>query len=174
VELLTSFSCCAAVLQELVVMERSRGRFTAQDVNSAIRILGFGSDNLLQVDYENDLGDEFIEEAWKAVVKRSWKEVNGSDMQREATEALRVLAEYRGSRELYKKWDAVRSNSFMHPDRAYDVLEVPKDVDEAMLITVYSMRVKHLSQTVEGKWLTLILSLMSNHCKQTRCVRLCS
>jgi ubiquitin carboxyl-terminal hydrolase 25/28 len=129
-------------LQELVAMEQSRDRFTLEDVNTAARTLGFGVDNDLGVDYDDDIPDDFVENAWRDCVKRSWRDLeHGSEMQRLTNEAFRILAETRGSIRLRKAWDAGK-NKYMNPDRAYNTLEIPKDVDDYMLITVYNMRVR--------------------------------
>lgn len=123
-------------------MEQSRERFTLDDVAAAATTLGFGSENVLGVEYDrDDIPDEFVENAWKECVKRSWRDhEHGSETQRHSNEALRILAESRGSIKLRKAWE-VGKNKYMNPDRAYDTLEIPKDVDDHMLITVYNMRV---------------------------------
>lgn len=129
-------------LQELVAMEQSRDRFTLEDVNTAARALGFGVDNVLGVDYDEEIPDDFVENAWRDSVKRSWRDPeHGSEMQRLTNEAFRILAETRGSIRLRKTWEAGK-NKYMNPDRAYNTLEIPKDVDDYMLITVYNMRVR--------------------------------
>ena len=128
-------------LQELVAMEQSRDRFTLEDVDTAARTLGFGGDNVLGVDYDDEIPDDFVENAWKDSVKRSWRDLeHGSEAQRLTNEAFRILAETRGSVRLRKTWEAGK-NKYMNPDRAYNTLEIPKDVDDYMLITVYNMRV---------------------------------
>ena len=40
-------------------------------------------------------------------------------------------------------WDKEKGSA-MSPESAYSTLEVPKEVDESMLITIYSMRVREL------------------------------
>lgn len=135
------FGSCPTQLQDLLVMERSRDRFTTDDWVNAASTLGFGPDGLLGVDYDDEIPDEFVENAWKDCVKRSWRDHNnGSELHRKANEAFRILAEVRGSVRLKKVWEAGK-NKYMNPDRAYDTLEIPKDVDDHMLITVFSMRV---------------------------------
>ena len=128
-------------LQELIAMEQSRDRFTLEDVDTAAKTLGFGSDNVLGVDYDEEIPDDFVENAWRDSVKRSWRDPdNGSDTQRLSNEAFRILAETRSSIGLRKSWEAGK-NKYMNPERAYNTLEIPKDVDDYMLITVYNMRV---------------------------------
>jgi len=126
-------------------MERSRDRFTIDDVERAAAILGFGLNGPLRVEYdEADVEETFIENAWKECAKRSWRDLeHGSEILRDANEALRILAEARGSETLRKVWESGKER-VMNPDKAYDTLEVPKDVDEMMLITVFNMRVRVL------------------------------
>ena len=129
-------------LQELIAMEQSRDRFTLEDIDTAARTLGFGADNVLGVDYDEEIPDDFVENAWRDGVKRSWRDPDhGSDVQRLTNEAFRILAETRSSIRLRKAWEAGK-NKYMNPDRAYNTLEIPKDVDDYMLITVYNMRVR--------------------------------
>jgi ubiquitin carboxyl-terminal hydrolase 25/28 len=123
-------------------MEQSRERFTSEDIATAATTLGFGIGNVLDVEYGEDVEDHFVENAWKEGVKRSWRDLeHGSETYRLVNEAFRILAESRGSIELRKIFENGK-NKYMTPDRAYDTLEVPKDVDDFMLITVYNMRVR--------------------------------
>ena len=134
-------------------MERSRDRFTTDDVERAAAILGFGLHGPLRVEYdEADVEETFIENAWKECVKRSWRDLeHGSVILRDANEALRILAEARGSEALRKVWESGKER-VMNPDKAYDTLEVPKDVDEMMLITVFNMRVCVFSLYLLSFW----------------------
>jgi ubiquitin carboxyl-terminal hydrolase 25 len=139
---LQEYGRCPVPLQELIAMEQSRDRFTLEDIDTAARTLGFGSDNVLGVDYDGEIPDGFVENAWKDSVKRSWRDPeHGSEAQRLTNEAFRILAESRSSIKLRKAWEAGK-DKYMNPDRAYNTLEIPKDVDDYMLITVYNMRVR--------------------------------
>lgn len=129
------------LLQNLLISENMRDRFTSEDIDKAAAILGFGVTGDLGVELEDDVEDEFIENAWKEVVKKSWKdEEHGNDLQRKANDALRVVAEAKGRYNLRQKWQT-KKNSMMSPYRAYKLLEVPGNVDDNMLITVFSIRV---------------------------------
>jgi ubiquitin carboxyl-terminal hydrolase 25/28 len=141
VKQLQEYGSCPTELQELLVLEQSRDRFTLEDVSTAITSLGFGADNVLRVEYDEDIPEEFIENAWKECIKRSWRDPeHGSETQRFANDSFRILAEMRGSDKLRRTWE-IGKNYYMNPERAYSTLEVPKDVDDYMLITVYNMRV---------------------------------
>jgi hypothetical protein len=88
-------------------MEKSRGRFTLEDVDTAARTLGFGFDNVLGVDYDDEIPDDIVENAWRDSVKRSWRDLeHGSEVQRLTKDAFRILAESRGSIRLRKTWEA--------------------------------------------------------------------
>jgi ubiquitin carboxyl-terminal hydrolase 25 len=142
VEVLQASASCPGLLQEVVATERSRDRFTQSEVENAAMDLGFGIQNVLHVDYDEDVDDLFIENAWKECVKRSWKDSErGGEILRAANDALRILAEARGSTKLRKVWESGKGKG-MSPEKAYDTLEVPKDVDDQMLITVFNMRVR--------------------------------
>lgn len=128
-------------LDTLVASEHSRGRFTMTEFDDAKALLGFGSDNWLRLDYDEDVEDEFIRRAWRDAIRRSWNESDGSTKRRELNDAIKILAEGRNSLELAKAWNDEVTNG-MTPDRAYSTLGVPEGVDEEMLITVYNMRVR--------------------------------
>jgi ubiquitin carboxyl-terminal hydrolase 25/28 len=128
-------------LQAIVLDERNRARFTADDRENAIKILGFGRDGPLAVELESDVPDEFIADAWKECIKKAWRDPkNGVRLQMEANDAFRIVAETRASAKLWAIWDAGKGK-MMSPDKAYETLEIPKEVDDAMLLTVYVMRV---------------------------------
>lgn len=135
---------CPDNLTEMLALESSRDRFTSDNIAEAASHLGFGSEGPLRVDYDADIPDEFIENAWRDCVKRSWHEFDGTDIQRRVNEALRIIAEARGSAALRHLWETSKDR-LMNPDKAYDTLEVAKDVDDLMLITVFGYRVCNLS-----------------------------
>jgi ubiquitin carboxyl-terminal hydrolase 25 len=127
-------------LQSFVFDERERGRFTHEDFQEAPGILGFGPHGTLVVDYDYDVPDDFVQNAWREATRRAWRE--GGDGQRlsNANDAFRRIAEVRGSESLWKKWEQAKDGG-MTPERAYSTLEVPTEIDDGMLITVFSMRV---------------------------------
>ncbi|KAH0837895.1 hypothetical protein J3R83DRAFT_6125 [Lanmaoa asiatica] len=136
-------------LQNLVLQERTRNRYTEEDRVGASRILGFGKDNLLRVDYEDDIDEGFLAGAWKDCVKRAWRDPqDGAQRQRDANDAFRIVAESRGSVNLRKLWeDSTRDG--MDPNRAYTILEVSPQVGDAMLMSVYMVRLEEQPQQVE-------------------------
>ncbi|KAJ4470797.1 hypothetical protein J3R30DRAFT_3408070 [Lentinula aciculospora] len=117
---------------------------------------------------ENLIPDDCIANAWKECAKRdsSLGDVEmdgqrGGKGKKEYTDALRIVAESRGSAELINVWHDVQMGSggaayegdfdkgysgggppVLTLDGAYQALEVPLDIDDAMLITVYQMRVE--------------------------------
>ena len=127
-------------LQSFVFDERERGRFTSENFQEAPQILGFGAHGTLGVDYDDDVPDEFVENAWRDAIRRAWRD--GGDGQRisSANDAFRRIAEMRGSEALWKKWEQAKDGG-MTPERAYSTLEVPAEIDDGMLITIFSMRV---------------------------------
>ena len=133
----------AQMLQSFVFDERERGRFTRDDFQEAPALLGFGPQGMLCVDYDYDISDEFVENAWRESVKRVWRD---GDAQRltAANDAFRRIAEVRGSEMLWKKWEQAKDGG-MTPERAYATLEVPSEIEDGMLITVFSMRVRFFS-----------------------------
>jgi len=136
-------------LQNLVFEERSRNRFTEEDLKNAISVLGFGKDGPLRVELDADVDDDFIAEAWKDCIRRAWRDANnGSQQQRDANDAFRTIAESRGSTKLRQMWED-SSKNVMDPNRAYTILEVPAETDETMLITVFVMRVSPAADLCE-------------------------
>lgn len=89
--------------------------------------------------------EEFIVNAWKDAKKRVWQAGGvgggGKVKYEEVMEALRRVAEVRGSRGMVKMWEEESLGTKMTPDRAFTTLDVPQDVDESMLIAIFSMRV---------------------------------
>lgn len=137
------------LLQDLLISESMRDRFTSEDVDKAVAVLGFGANGDLGVELDDDVEDGFIENAWKEALKKSWKDSeHGADIQREANEALRVIAEAKGRQTLWQIWQT-KKNSMMSPDRAYKLLEIPENVDDHMLITVFSIRVEERPSQLE-------------------------
>lgn len=126
-------------LDALLANESDRGRWLVSDYANAATMLGFGRSNALKVDLEES-EDEFVFRAWSDAMTRAWKDSDGGVVRRkELSQALSIIAEARGSR--YLKLKAEDTRTAMTPERAYQTLDVPSDVDEEMLITVYKMRV---------------------------------
>ncbi|KDR85578.1 hypothetical protein GALMADRAFT_53377 [Galerina marginata CBS 339.88] len=149
VKQLHAYGDCPSQLQDLLAFEQSRERFTLEDVSTAAVTLGFGAENVLRVEYDDEIPDEFVENAWKDCVKRSWRDFeHGSETHRLSNDAFNILAETRGSVRLKRAWE-MGKEKFMNPDRAYSTLEIPKDVDDYMLITVYNMRIEETPMQLE-------------------------
>jgi ubiquitin carboxyl-terminal hydrolase 25 len=128
-------------LQTVVIDERSRYRYTHQDLEAAVKGLGFGNDGTLSIEFDDEISDDFIANAWRDKVRRAWRNPkDGGAIQREANDALRILADARGSVKLRQLWEESRGRT-MNPDRAYTTLEIPTEVDDAMVITVFLLRV---------------------------------
>lgn len=132
---------CPQPLMDLTVYESSRDRFDQDEVAQAAIKLGFGEEERLRVPYDADVPEDFIVSAWKDCLKTSWllDSESAQQLQRDASNALRIISEHRRSPSLRKFWE--ESKDLMTPDRAYDTLEVPKDVDDQMLLMIFSMRV---------------------------------
>jgi ubiquitin carboxyl-terminal hydrolase 25/28 len=72
-----------ADLQNLVLEERMR--FMRDDFLKAVSRLDFGPDGPLGVDFDESVEEEFIINAWRDGVRRSWEdETNGSGDQARA------------------------------------------------------------------------------------------
>ncbi|KAF8531532.1 hypothetical protein JB92DRAFT_2691869 [Gautieria morchelliformis] len=126
-------------LDTLMADEVARGRWPLVDYENAALMLGFGRSNALKVELEES-EEEFIFRAWSDAMIRAWKDPDGGTARRkDLTRALNIIAEARGSR--FLKLKAQDSKTALTPERAYQTLEVPSDVDEEMLLTVYKMRV---------------------------------
>ncbi|KAG1886129.1 hypothetical protein F4604DRAFT_1724815 [Suillus subluteus] len=129
-------------LQTLVFEERSRGRFTEEDLQNAAAVLGFGKDGALRLELEDDIEDDFLAEAWRTAIRNAWRDAKDcTQLQRDANDAFRIIAQSRGSKKLMKLFSESSKNQ-MDPSRAYSVLEVSADVDDELVLTVFVMRVE--------------------------------
>jgi ubiquitin carboxyl-terminal hydrolase 25/28 len=127
-------------LQAFIFEERERGRFTIENFQEMPPILGFGIQGTLGVEYDDEVPDKFVEDAWRDAILRSWREGGEGQRISSANDAFRRIAEMRGSEALWKKWEQAKDGG-MTPERAYSTLEVPAEIDDGMLITIFSMRV---------------------------------
>lgn len=127
-------------LELMLAEERSRHRFTWNDLDRAEMLLGFGKAGPLCVELA-DADDEFIIGAWKDAMKRVWRETDGASLRAELIDAFKVIADLGGSAKLQEAWEKGRGSG-MALDTAYSTLDVPKDVDETMLLAIYAMRVR--------------------------------
>lgn len=111
-----------------------------QQIAVAADSLGFGENRQLKVEWSSDIDDDYLMSAWKDAMRRAWDDPPTSKQRRaELTAAALVLAEQRESRTIIQQ---LRTYSLdMDPEQAYRVLEVPKDVEEGMLLMVYQLRV---------------------------------
>ncbi|KAF5368322.1 hypothetical protein D9758_002467 [Tetrapyrgos nigripes] len=163
VRLMDQIASCPQPLQDILVSEESRQRFTEEDLHKSIAILGFGPEGHLRVDYEEDIPDEFIENAYKSEQKIAWTEsLDGSTKQRNLLEALRMVSEARGSRRLKELWDKQLKGGYISPERACEILEIPKDhsTDDSMIILVYQMRIDEQPGSAER--MTEALSVLAD------------
>ncbi|KAL6303937.1 cysteine proteinase [Sparassis latifolia] len=129
-------------LQSLLLEERERNRYTLQDFIDAGATLGFGKENELGMELDADVDDTFVLEAWRDKRKRAWKEGDRAvEIRRNLNDALHIIADDRASAVLQKAWEEERGSG-MSPEAAYSTLEVPRDMDETMLLTVFNMRVE--------------------------------
>lgn len=135
-------------LQALIMEERARYRHTSDEYREKVALLGFGKDGDLSVELDAEVDDEFIAEAWRSARRRAWRNLSGnendqaqgSELRMRLNDALRYVADERNSAKLRKVWEDERGSG-MSPDAAYKALEVPLEVDDAMLLTVFSLRV---------------------------------
>ncbi|KAJ3760944.1 hypothetical protein EV360DRAFT_38833 [Lentinula raphanica] len=151
--------------------EASRGRWTEEDLINAIQTLGFTYTSLtgrkgpighLNMDWDADLihnsgealqvsiPDEFVDNAWRMCLSPTFVEQqnnNAPSHSRSANDymdAMRIIAESRGSTHLMNiNVTLFEGNShFGGIEEAYQTLEVPRDIDDTMLIAIYQMRVE--------------------------------
>ncbi|KAI0801543.1 cysteine proteinase [Fomes fomentarius] len=137
-------------LQTLIMEERERFRSTPEDYVDAAQKLGFGRDGEVGVELDNDVDDEFVARAWRSARQRAWQLPADEGSKRRATlnDALKIIGEQRGSQALLKVW-ADEKGTGMSPETAYATLDVPKDVEEGMLLTVFSMRIEDQPSQLE-------------------------
>ncbi|KZT63625.1 cysteine proteinase [Daedalea quercina L-15889] len=150
-------------LQQLIHDERRRHRYTLDDVPEAVALLGFGKDGELGIEFDECIDDKFILDAWRNARRRTWMDAEkGSETRMRLNDALKIIADTRNSSTLDHVWDREKGSA-MSPETAYSTLEVPKDVDETMLITIYNMRVEDQpSQTDKMKEALSVIAEVTN------------
>jgi ubiquitin carboxyl-terminal hydrolase 25 len=128
-------------VQELVLFERARGRFTADELTQALSALGFGDDNELRVEYEPDTDDEFVGRAYTSALSRA-RRVENSARVKDLHDAFRIVAIHKRSRALVVLGERQRAMIGMSVRQAYDALQATQEMDEGSLITVYGISVR--------------------------------
>lgn len=145
----------AESLQILVSQEESRGRWSSDDLTRAAIVLGYMSEDEIAIGSGISLPSNFREslrDAWLVRVKEVNAELSDNrltrqfaeDRKRELKEAFRILAEYSGSPEMVSEFQQTMrmyGNGMVDVQDAYNALEVPKELDEDMVVTIYNMRV---------------------------------
>ncbi|KAM5538031.1 hypothetical protein V8D89_008228 [Ganoderma adspersum] len=138
-------SVVPAELRSFIEKERmQRGRFTMEEHATYARILGFGRDNNLGVELDGDVPveDAFIAQAWRRARQRTWlTAADQAEKRAQLDDALRLVAEQRGSVALVKIWGEERGSG-MAPETAYQLLGAPAEADETTLLEAYSMRIE--------------------------------
>ncbi|KAH9913522.1 uncharacterized protein B0H18DRAFT_1047995 [Fomitopsis serialis] len=142
VQMLANVGEASPELQQLIHDERKRHRYTFDDLRDSIALLGFGKDGELGVEFDGEIDDKFILDAWRNARRRTWADpVKGGEMRMRLNDALKIIADARNSQTVDSAWNQEKG-SVMSPETAYATLEVPKDMDETMLLTIYAMRVE--------------------------------
>lgn len=170
-------------LGDLIIMERSKDRWTPAQYEEALQFLGFGPERPLQLEI-SEIDAEFLENAYKDLLRKTWKPQTtgygygvggdvgiggelswnhdlkmrmGPDERRQfLKESLKIVAEGTGKPEFYAVYKRVCEPwAGMDPDKAYTTLGVPKDTTDDMLLTVHQLRVSK-SKVWEMRGLTII------------------
>nr|VWO95567.1 DNA repair protein rad18 [Ganoderma boninense] len=134
-----------------------RGRFTLAEHAAYARILGFGrdadSEGGLGVELDDAVEDAFIAQAWRRARQRTWLAADQAEKRTQLDDALRLVAELRGSVALVEIWrqeSGGGSGGGMAPEMAYQLLGVPgpaeaeaeTETNETMLLEAYAMRIE--------------------------------
>ncbi|KAH8099848.1 cysteine proteinase [Cristinia sonorae] len=135
-------------IEMLLLQEKSRGRWSKEDLKRGAAVLGFGLDNALGVDLDDEVDEEFILRAWKDGLKRSWTMEDGNERRMQLYDALKILSELKSSKRLLDAWTHEKGSG-MSPDAAYLALQVSKEVEDDMLITVYTFAVQDQPSQIE-------------------------
>ena len=162
------------VLQALVFEERARVRFTPEELANAAQVLGFGREGEVGVELDVEVDDAFVVQAWCSAQQRAWQQpVDAGRRRAELNDALKIVAQSRGSQAPLKVWREEKGSG-MSPEMADSVLDValPRDVDEAMLLTVYLMRVRAVSLScgLVSHWIGLC-RLKTRRARRRGCMR---
>ncbi len=161
------------ILELLVAEERSRSRFTDADLHKSLELLGFGKGNILDIELDDDVSDNFVIQAWKDAQKRAWQEPSdkAATLRSDLNDALKIVADFKDSPTLLRAWERGKA-PVMTEDTAYSTLEVPKEVDETMLLTIFNLRVRNSHCDTFLRFPSSSpFRLKTNPPKRTRCVR---
>ncbi|KAG8959209.1 ubiquitin-specific protease ubp2 [Tulasnella sp. 419] len=162
-------------LQNLAMVERSKGLWTHEDLRWAHQILGIWDDETSRV--MDGLRPEDIREAWRKKLKELSEEAKkmravtgGAEWNRPPTmtaskkdlkEAFRIISESMGSTSAMATFDeAIKVyESAMDIDEAYSTLDVPQDLDEDTMVVIFQMRLE--DQPLAAKRMKQALSVIA-------------
>ena len=154
-------------------MEKSKDRWTPDDYEEALGVLGFGPDRPLQLEI-SEIDAEFFENAYKNLLRQTWRPQPGGygygvggdaapgdklswnhdvkmrmgpdERRKFLKESLRIVAEGTGRPSFYDVYKKICEPwAGMDPEKAYTTLDVPKDTTDDMLLTVHQLRVRSLA-----------------------------
>jgi ubiquitin carboxyl-terminal hydrolase 25 len=133
-------------LFNLVQIERSKGFWSSTDLHKGARLLGFGEDGAMRIPFDSDVDENFLinafQNAWRDADSTYRHDSERRDAHRqELKEALKMACQFSGNPELVARYEQEVRIRTMDPSRAYGVFGATGDIDDEMLLVVYSMRV---------------------------------
>jgi ubiquitin carboxyl-terminal hydrolase 25 len=103
-------------------------------------VLNFSPHGTLGINYNYDVPDEFVENAWREAIQCAWCEGGNRQQLSNVNNAFHCIVGLCGSKVLWKKWQQVKDGG-MAPNHAYLTLGLPAKINDGMLITIFTMQV---------------------------------
>ncbi|KAH8810303.1 hypothetical protein DL96DRAFT_533929 [Flagelloscypha sp. PMI_526] len=153
-------------LQTFISDERSRGRFTRDDIHEAVLILGLSDALHLFLSNDSsgsapasDIVSKLTIGAWKSVYKTiaHLSEHEATEHAKHANEALRILSQVQGSEWLQGVWLTWKDRSVMTLEEAYDTLGTYESTGDDRIAELYSHEV-HTSASFSERYALMVIA----------------
>ncbi|KAF8323953.1 cysteine proteinase [Clavulina sp. PMI_390] len=131
-------------LLNFFLVEKSKGYWTNSDYHQAIRLLGFGDDGYLRMEFEpNEVDGQFIVNAFSAAYNLLNQNSDPSrlDIERkDLREAALIAAQSTKKEDLVAYVDKEVGKRTRDPATAYTTLGANKDMDDDLVLAIFNMR----------------------------------
>ncbi|PWN53231.1 cysteine proteinase [Violaceomyces palustris] len=126
-------------LHELIVFEKSKGRYTTQDIDSAYQKLQLTPEFLGDDIERSSIPHDFIVDQYRARAREALSKGDSSDYQA-AKDSLRTISNVLGKPPVLE--EALSAKVEMDTTQAYELLGLSRELDDTTLLAVFEMRLE--------------------------------